>query len=202
MSNVLDYFNNDKYKYYLHGTGRCGNKGTVPSIFQNGLIAYVSNSENGGYDLTGTAKVAPSNPEELMELLNNYTHLESETIVVLALPKEYIFDANDPYLGSIKEGAYFEYRSFCIDEVEKETCEINGIEYPNRLVLMPEFVVGAYNADEGTFVENEGFFGFQDESIQEEIISRVRYNYNQLQQTFGSESEQMETNSIFGEDWD
>ena len=149
---------NDKEMLYL-GHGTQGDASVINSIFKSGLKVKDPEFVRGyGFHLEGVNST--TNPlgigndglfDNVREELNNWPHRESENIVIISLPKQYLFTES-------------EVRSFFVDAYEQFYIGNEESGYK----LRPEFIKGVYNSTEHSFTLNENFYkNFSDERKEE-----------------------------------
>lgn len=182
-------FEDENLRYYVHGTGRLGNdsdNSITNSIFENGLLMYTGTHgyNNGSLDLKSTAYPIGDGSSSLYNevgysALHQNPHLESKRIIIIALPKDYIFPEWYCF-GEMREAAFTDEKKFFTSKEDEYTYQSNNIEdIPSNKVLMSEFIVGAYDATTQTFIPNEKYFKNTNKSTREDIFQKVHNNYIQ-----------------------
>jgi len=157
---------NDKEMLYL-GHGTSVDQSVINSIFQSGLQVKDPESIRGyGFHLEGvnstTIPLGIGNDglfDTVSEKLNNWPHKESKNVVIIALPKQYIFTKSEVrFLADA-------YEQFYIGNKE------SGYK------LRPEFIKGVYNSTERSFTLNKNFYqNFSDEK-KEEFFEELNNSY-------------------------
>lgn len=149
---LSDVFNNEETLYWGHGTP--GDDEVINSILQMGLKVKDPKAVAGyGFHLEGltsTAVILGLGKDDLFdtvsEQLNNWPHKNSENIVIISLPKEYLLPKLE--ISSNVDA----YEQFYIGNEE------DGYK------LRPEFIRGVYNSVNHSFTFNENFYeNFPDE---------------------------------------
>lgn len=164
-SEIEDMFKCEQNFYFGHGT--CGGEETINSILKNGLNTVNSEAMKGyGNTLRGLYSTSIGLGEgrdylfsEQIDLLENWPHKDSKDVIIISIPKKYALrntevggmtDLYEPfYVGSEEEG----YN------------------------LRPEFIMGIYNADSHTFIQNDNFYQNLDENKQEKIFEEIKNRY-------------------------
>ena len=164
MNDFKLIFNNLKNGYYGHGTN--GNENILNSIFEYGL----RNSHGTLYHTTISLGPGEQINENILELLNNWPHLNSKKIVIISLPlKFHIYDSAGigTYLKSTEAFSYIPN-----DEARfKEPLLIDGS------YTMPEFIKGYYDVNTKKFIFNPNYY--EDLSIEEQnkLFDIIKQNY-------------------------
>lgn len=157
---------NDKEMLYL-GHGTSVDESVINSIFQSGLQVKDPESIGGyGFHLEGvnstTIPLGIGNDclfDTVSEKLNNWPHKESKNVVIIALPKQYIFTKSEVHFLADA------YEQFYIGNKE------SGYK------LRPEFIKGVYNSTERSFTLNKNFYqNFSDEK-KEEFFEELNNSY-------------------------
>lgn len=162
--NINDYLNNPENCYYGHGTGT-ENQKIINSIIKNGLrcshgsLYFTSVSFGFGKEIT----------DETKKKMKNWPHKESKIIIVVSLPYKYnIIESAD--IGTYhKENAAFYY----IPDEETRQSE----KLTNSFYIMPEFIVGYYDARTDSFIKNDNYYEQLSHDKQEELFKKVKQNY-------------------------
>ncbi len=188
--NIEEVLKDRDILYYAHGTGKLSaddadNKITN-SVFENGLLSYTrgcgvfATEKCLGSTATCLGLGSDSLFEECSDIFKSNGHMGSKRIIVLGLPFEYIFPVIS-YYGTESEVAFFDRKAF-FTPMDKESRDGKP---PIHEVLMPEFVVGAYDANTGRFIENGRYYKKLDERRRGEILKKVQRNYvNHLKDRF------------------
>lgn len=145
LSNIL----NDPDIFYLgHGTGRrTDTQNVLNSIMEKGLRC-----SHGSLTYTTVGLFNGGNlSEHILETLNNWPHLDSNKIVIVGIPYKYQVLCDDRFLS-------FYYKP---SETDRE-------------YLRPEFIVGYFDAETQSFVNNPKYFKNQSLSDQEKLINSVK----------------------------
>lgn len=154
-------FNNTNNCYYGHGTR--GNVDKINSIFNNGLRC----SNNSMYFTTCNLGFGGEIEDEFCEMMDNWPHLEADKIVVISLPKKlHILDILD--LGTYNQAT----NAFCYEVAGKEN--LTQGKY-----VMPEFILGCYDATTKTFEKNNKYYELLPQEEQDKLFEKVKENYAQ-----------------------
>lgn len=158
---IKEAFSDSDTIYFGHGTSE-ENSSVIKPIFETGLIAFNAGRYSHTKSLISTAVVFDygSNElfEEIEEELNNWNHLNSKYIVILALPKKYLL-----HHSYIKQG-YDEFKHYYVDNEENQ-------------MVRPEFVKGVYNAISHTFTPNRNFYKNLSQEKQNKLFAELNKRY-------------------------
>lgn len=157
-------FNNSKNGYYGHGTN--GDKNVIDSIFKYGL----RNSHGTLYHTTMTFGPGDQIDENVIDLLNNWPHLNSKKIIILSLPIKYhIYDNLDigTYLKATEAFSYVPSE----EEKAKESLLLDGT------YTMPEFIKGCYDVEKKEFIANTKYYENLSIDEQNNLFDIVKQNY-------------------------
>lgn len=166
MNILTTSMSNSENGYYGHGTGV--NQKGVNSILHNGLRC----SHNAMEFTTIPLGIGGSISKEVIKLFDNWPHCNYQNIIIVSLPIVFnILDA--PSLGTYNE----RYGAFCyIPSVEAQ----KKYDLTNSRYIMPEFILGCYNAKSKRFKYNVKYYEFLPEDEKEKLFDKVRENYVQI----------------------
>ena len=158
-------FSNEENIYLGHGTSVDNDK-VIQSIMENGLRC----SHGSLYFTSVLLGVGGQILEEQQELLKNWPHNNSKTIAIVSLPRQYkIIDQVGT--GTYNQGdAAFYY-------TPSEEQRNNNPVLTNSSYVMPEFIMGYYNASNNTFTNNPRYYENLPLEEQEKLFEQVKENY-------------------------
>ena len=159
LEDLKKILNNNENGYYGHGTN--GDKDVIDSIFKNGLRC----SHGSMYFTTCVFGRPEDIDESIYEKLNNWPHLEADKVVIVSLPIKYNI-LESPGMKTYHQGSY----AFCYDVEGDENLA------PGKYV-MPEFVVGCYNAQTKEFERNSRYYELLPQEEQDKVFEQVKKNY-------------------------
>lgn len=154
LENMNNILNNNQNAYYGHGTN--GDIDTINSIFNIGLRC----SHGSMYFTTCVLGRGGELGNDIFEMLNNWPHLEAEKIIIVSAPIKYnILDTASLHTYHLAANAY------CY--------QIEG----RGNFVMPEFVVGCYDAKTKTFSQNTKYYELLPKEEQTKLFEQVKKNY-------------------------
>lgn len=167
--------NNPQNMYFGHGTG-VENDEVIQSIMNNGLRC----SHGSLYFTSVTLGVGSQILEPEQEMLKNWPHKDSKNIIIVSLPLQYkILDTVGIPTYNQGDAAYY----YIPDEVKRERFSLTNSPY-----VMPEFIVGYYDARNDSFIQNPRYYENLQEHEQNELLNRVKANYfNIINDSWGIE---------------
>ncbi len=173
MKQIESYFNNPNNMYYGHGTGRLGGD-VVESIFSKGLrcshgqLYWTTCSFGFGSDTLFA---------ENKDMMDHWKHLDSKQIVVVSLPDDYIIRSAN--LDNSCEEAFYYQQSNLSPEDEGELLESDpeAVEKSMSSFVMPEFIRGYYDANNGTFTDNPSYYENLPPQQQVMLFAKLKANY-------------------------
>lgn len=163
MKSVIELMDNLNNGYYGHGTGE--DEKIITSILNNGLRCSHNAMEFTTYPLGIGRRISPN----VLTLLNKWPHHEYKKIIIVSLP--IIFNILDnPSLGTYQE----RYGAFCYipDKEAQEKYQLTNSRY-----IMPEFILGCYNAKVKSFRFNPKYYERLSNDKQQEVFRKVKENY-------------------------
>lgn len=162
--NINNILNNPSNIYYGHGTG-IEDKSIINSIMTNGLRC----SHGSLYYTSVVLGQGMQIPQSQQEMLKNWPHLESKIIVVVSLPIQYkILDIVGSGTYNKGDSAYY----YIPSEETREKYSLTNSPY-----VMPEFVVGYYDARTDTFTRNPKYYENLPQNEQVNLFNQVKENY-------------------------
>lgn len=159
LEDLKKILNNNENGYYGHGTN--GDEVVINSIFKNGLRC----SHGSMYFTTCVFGRSEDIDESIYEQLNNWPHLEADKVIILSMPIKYNI-LESPGIGTYQQGSY----AFCYDVDGNENLA------PGKYV-MPEFVIGCYNAQTKEFERNSKYYELLSQEEQKKVFEQVKKNY-------------------------
>lgn len=167
--------NNTQNMYFGHGTG-VENDEVTQSIMNNGLRC----SHGSLYFTSVTLGVGSQIQEPEQEMLKNWPHNDSKNIIIVSLPLQYkILDTVGIPTYNQRDAAYY----YIPDEVKREKFSLTNSPY-----VMPEFIVGYYDARNDSFIQNPRYYENLQEHEQKELFNQVKENYfNIINDSWGIE---------------
>lgn len=142
----------DGYVILGHGTGRSTDV-VIPQILEQGLRVKNNNLFDTAIGLD------TSNLSNLQEKLDNWPHFDSNKIVLIRLPMEYITSMNLDDTGGSKFRAFY-------NEVIQEDGKV-------QFYLDSKFIVGIYDRQTNTVQMNDNF----EEKLSAESIEKLKLQY-------------------------
>ena len=163
--NINEVLNNGSNAYYGHGTN--GDMNIINSIFNIGLRC----SHGSMYFTTCTLGKGGEMDDDIIKMLNKWPHLSAEKVVIVSEPIKYnIIDS--PSLGTY----HLTTNAYCY--------EIEG----KGNYVMPEFLIGYYDAPTKTFNKNPRYYELLSEEEQKILFDKVKLNYfNTIENACGIE---------------
>ena len=155
--------NNPNVCYYGHGTGASLDD-NIDSIFKNGLRC----SHGSMYYTTVPLGIGTQISEKEKNILDNWEHLDSKYIVIVGIPIGY------ELVESYSRGLSDRYMAFNYIPTKEQRDKYNLTESP---YILPEFIVGYYNANDKTFVSNPKYYEKLSIEEQKEIFDKIKENF-------------------------
>lgn len=167
--------NNTQNIYFGHGTG-IEDSEVIQSIMSNGLRC----SHGSLYFTSVALGIGSQISESEQEMLKNWSHKDSKIIVIVSLPLQYkIVDLIGTATYNRGEAAYY----YIPDENMIEKFSLTDSPY-----VMPEFIVGYYDARNDSFTSNPRYFENLQEHEQSNLFNKVKENYfNIIDNSWGIE---------------
>lgn len=172
---LMDYLSNNNNMYFGHGIGS-ENCNVIQSIMNNGLRC----SHGSLYFTSLALGIGSQIPNSAYELLKNWPHGDSKIIVIVSLPMKYkIIDSVGAATYNQGMAAYYYVPCACMREKFSLT---------NSSYVMPEFIVGYYDARNDSFTSNSRYYENLLECEQDILFKKVRDNYfNIINNSWGIE---------------
>lgn len=156
--------NNDQNIYFGHGTGTEDNQ-IIQSIMNNGLRC----SHGSLYFTSATLGIGSKILESEQEMLKNWPHKNSKIVVIISLPIKYkIIDIMGTGTYNMGDAAYY----YIPDETTIEKFSLTNSPY-----VMPEFILGYYDARNDSFTQNPKYYENLQEHEQKALFNKVKENY-------------------------
>lgn len=156
--------NNTQNMYFGHGTGTEDNE-VIQSIMNNGLRC----SHGSLYFTSVALGIGSQIPESEQEMLKKWPHKDSKIIVIVSLPLQYkIIDLVGTATYNQGDAAYY----YIPDENTREKFSLTNSPY-----VMPEFIVGYYDARNDSFTSNPRYYENLQENEQSNLFNKVKENY-------------------------
>ena len=154
IDTINQIMNNSNNVYFGHGTG-VENQDIVNSIMQNGLRCSHGQMNATTYALNYGGSLSENN----VNALNNWQHKKSKNIVIVSLPTNLLYMSSN--YDQRQESFYYK--------------SSDGTNY-----VMPEFILGYYDAETGLFHQNPNYYELQNAAVQQEILDKVKKNLASL----------------------
>ena len=162
--NVNEVLSNKENIYFGHGTGVHGDL-LIDSIMLNGLRC----SHGSLYNTSIPLGVGGFIPKETIDLLDSWPHLESKIIVIVSYPYKYkIIDTVGLRTYNQGDAAIYYIPS------EENQAKYNLTNSP---YVMPEFVMGYYDNNNKTFINNLKYYEHLPIEEQRILFDKVKENY-------------------------
>lgn len=156
--------NNNQNMYFGHGTG-VEDSEVIRSIMNNGLRC----SHGSLYFTSVALGIGSQIPASEQELLKNWLHKDSKIIVIVSLPLQYkIIDLVGTPTYNQADAAYY----YIPDENTRKKFSLTNSPY-----VMPEFIVGYYDARNDSFTSNSRYYENLHENEQSKLFDKVKENY-------------------------
>lgn len=157
--------NNQNNIYFGHGTG-VENKELIDSIMNDGLRC----SHGSLYFTSVTLGIGTQIKDSEKELLKNWPHKDSKIIIIISLPLQYkIIDAMG--MGTYNKGDSAYYYT------PDEKLRVENPFLTNSPYVMPEFIVGYYDARSDSFAPNPKYYEYLSSREQKDLFDKVKSNY-------------------------
>ena len=164
MMDINKILNNPDNMYYGHGTGTDSQK-VIDSIIKNGLRCSHGSLYYTSVALGFGTKIA----EEEKEMMKKWPHKASNIVVVVSLPIKYkIVESYDLKTYNMADAAFY----YTPSKEAREQYELTNSPY-----VMPEFIIGYYDARTDSFFHNPRYYERLSQSDQIELFSQVKQNY-------------------------
>lgn len=166
LEQIGEEFNDDELIYYGHGTN--ADSHTIDKILNEGLLTkspevirgYVSTLRG----LESTTVCFGEGSKKLFTeqeyKLDHWPHKEAHIIIIVALPKNYVF-----VRGALNSHLTDPYKQFYVGSEEE------------GYLLRPEFIKGVYDSISKSFIPNEKFFQKLSETEKKEFFEELDNNY-------------------------
>lgn len=155
---------NSKNIYYGHGTGT-DDKMIIALIMNNGLRC----SHGSLYYTSEILGIGSQIGSETKEMLKNWAHKNSKIIIIVSLPMKYrILDNAGIGTFNLGDAAYY----YLPDSDKQSKYGLTNSSY-----VMPEFVIGYYDANNDEFTFNRKYYEFLSEDEQLALFNKVKQNY-------------------------
>lgn len=167
--------NNTQNMYFGHGTGTEDSK-VIQSIMKYGLRC----SHGSLYFTSIALGIGSQIAESEQEMLKKWPHNDSKIIVIVSLPLQYkIIDLVGTATYNQGDAAFY----YIPDEVTRKKFSLTNSPY-----VMPEFIVGYYDARNDSFTSNPIYYENLQEHEQSNLLSKVKENYfNIIDSSWGIE---------------
>lgn len=167
--------NNTQNMYFGHGI-EIEDSEVIQSIMNNGLRC----SHGSLYFTSVALGIGSQIPESEQEMLKNWPHKDSKIIVIVSLPLQYkIIELVGTATYNQGDAAYY----YIPDEITREKFSLTNSPY-----VMPEFIVGYYDARNDSFTSNPRYYENLQEHEQSNLFNKVKENYfNIIDNSWGIE---------------
>ncbi|MGM9875383.1 MAG: hypothetical protein ACI32H_05625 [Bacilli bacterium] len=167
--------NNTQNMYFGHGTGTEDSK-VIQSIMKYGLRC----SHGSLYFTSIALGIGSQIAESEHEMLKKWPHNDSKIIVIVSLPLQYkIIDLVGTATYNQGDAAFY----YIPDEVTRKKFSLTNSPY-----VMPEFIVGYYDARNDSFTSNPIYYENLQEHEQSNLLNKVKENYfNIIDSSWGIE---------------
>lgn len=156
--------NNDQNIYFGHGTGTENNE-IIQSIMNNGLRC----SHDSLYFTSATLGIGSQIEHPEQEMLRKWPHKNSKIVVIISLPIKYkIIDIMGTGTYNMGDAAYY----YIPDETTREKFSLTNSPY-----VMPEFILGYYDARNDSFTSNPKYYENLQKHEQDNLFNKVKENY-------------------------
>ena len=171
IDELHDVLTEEGYFILGHGTGRTADDSVVDSIFKEGL-----RTKNNSLYYTSIG-LDTGDIEKLKSTLNNWQHLDSQNIILMKIPIEYINMMGDSAdLDGERFGAFYN------EKVDEQTGRVT-------YYLSPKYIIGNYNAQSQTVEINPNYEWKLTKETLEEIKAKYLVAYNKTQAKFKRQEE-------------
>jgi len=159
--NINEIFNNPNNIYHGHGIGP-ETMEKIQSILNNGLRC-----SHGSLYYTSVALGMGQNIDDSVNgLLKKWPHKDSNIIIIISLPNKYrILDSPGIGTYNLGDAAYYYIPSLELQEQFSLT---------NSPYVMPEFVMGYYDAREDSFTMNSNYYEYLTQDQQDGLFLRIK----------------------------
>ena len=167
--------NNTQNMYFGHGT-RTEDSKVIQSIMKYGLRC----SHGSLYFTSIALGIGSQIAESEQEMLKKWPHNDSKIIVIVSLPLQYkIIDLVGTATYNQGDAAFY----YIPDEVTRKNFSLTNSPY-----VMPEFIVGYYDARNDSFTSNSIYYENLQEHEQSNLLNKVKENYfNIIDSSWGIE---------------
>lgn len=167
--------NNTQNMYFGHGT-RTEDSKVIQSIMKYGLRC----SHGSLYFTSIALGIGSQIAESEQEMLKKWPHNDSKIIVIVSLPLQYkIVDLVGTATYNQGDAAFY----YIPDEVTRKNFSLTNSPY-----VMPEFIVGYYDARNDSFTSNPIYYENLQEHEQSNLLNKVKENYfNIIDSSWGIE---------------
>lgn len=156
--------NNQENIYYGHGTG-IDSQEITDSIIRNGLRC----SHGSLYYTSEVLGIGTKIEDSEKEMLKKWPHKDSNIIIVISLPIKYkIIDSASIGTYNMADAAFY----YTPNENTRKSEKLTNSPY-----VMPQFIVGYYNARDDSFTPNYGYYENLTKKDQEQLFQQVKQNY-------------------------
>ena len=161
---INEILNNPNNMYYGHGTGT-ENPQVIASIIKNGLRC----SHGSLYYTTVALGIGTKIENSEKEMMKKWPHKGSNIVVVVSLPLKYkIIESSELGTYNMADAAFY-YTPY------KDTREQESLS--DSPYVIPEFVVGYYDAVDDSFSRNPRYYENLSQEEQNELFKQVKQNY-------------------------
>ncbi len=167
--------NNTQNIYFGHGTGTEDSK-VIQSIMKYGLRC----SHGSLYFTSVVLGIGSQIAESEQEMLKRWPHNDSKIIIIVSLPIQYkILNLVGTATYNQGDAAFY----YIPDEAT-----IKNFSLTNSPYVMPEFIVGYYDARNDSFTSNPIYYENLQEHEQSNLFNKVKENYfNIIDNSWGIE---------------
>ncbi len=164
-NNINEILNNKNNMYYGHGIGKEEIK-IIDSIINNGIRC----SHGSLYYTTITLGIGGKLDAQAENSLKKWPHKESDVVVIASLPINYhILETNELHTYNKRYSSFYYIPS---QEQIKDSSFLTDSFY-----LMPEFIVGYYDAKKNAFHKNPQYYENLSTEEQEKLFQKIKENY-------------------------
>lgn len=161
---INEILNNPHNMYYGHGTGT-DSQNVIDSIIRNGLRC----SHGSLYFTSVPLGIGTKIEDSEKKMMKKWPHKESNIIIVVSLPIKYkIIESYDLGTYHMADAAFYYTPN-------KETREQEGLT--DSSYVIPEFVVGYYDAKTDSFFDNHRYYERLPQGEQSKLFDQVKQNY-------------------------
>ena len=161
---IKSFLNNPRNMYYGHGTGTDSSE-IINSILNNGLRC----SHGSLYYTSVTLGMGAHIEETEIEMMKHWPHKDSNIIIVVSLPIKYkIIDSPGIGTYNMADAAFY----YTPNKITREQENLTNSPY-----VMPEFIVGYYDASKDSFTSNQRYYEILSLEEQLKLFDKVNQNY-------------------------